>query len=179
MNQGYRPPLVALHWLTLLLIATAFGIGIALDDMPLSPLKLQMYMWHKSIGMLVLLLLPLRVFLRQHDPFDAAVGLAPWELLLAKGVHGALYLFMLAVPLLGWLSSSAAGFKVVMFGVLPLTDFIGKDKALAEILSQMHQGAVLLLMLLIAVHALAAIYHQRVRHDGVMARMLPFLRRKS
>jgi cytochrome b561 len=179
VNQGYLPPLVALHWLTLLLIAAAFGIGIALDDMPLSPLKLQLYMWHKSIGMLVLLLLPLRVFVRQHDPFDPAEGVAEKELLIAKLMHGALYLFMLVVPLLGWLASSAAGFKVVMFGVLPLTDLIGKDKALADSLKDLHEGAVLLLLALVAVHALAAIYHHRVRHDGVLARMVPHLRRKS
>jgi cytochrome b561 len=82
------------------------------------------------------------------------------------------------VPLLGWLQSSAAGFQVVWFGVLPLPDLIGKDKSMAGILKELHAGSVNLLVTLAALHAAAALYHQHVRHDGVLARMVPWLRSK-
>jgi cytochrome b561 len=86
---------------------------------------------------------------------------------------------MVVAPILGWLSSSALGFQVVMFGVLPLPDLVGKDKALADQLKELHEVTVNLLVALVALHAAAALYHQHFRHDGVLARMVPWLRSKS
>lgn len=177
MRQGYRWPLIGLHWLTLLLIVAAYIIGSLLEDMTLSPLKLKLYAWHKWLGMTVLFLLPLRLLLRLIDRLDHAAGLLPWEARASAAVHGALYLLMLAVPLLGWLHSSAAGFPVVWFGMLPLPDLVGKDKALAEVFKELHEGSVNLLVTLVVLHAAAALYHQHVRQDGVLARMVPWLRR--
>jgi cytochrome b561 len=128
--------------------------------------------------MLVLILLPLRLALRRSDPFDHVAGLLPWEAKAATAVHGLLYLLMLVAPILGWLLSSASGFQVVLFGVLPLPDLVGKDKALAHLLKAFHEGSVNLLVALVALHAAAALYHQHFRHDDVLARMVPRLRRK-
>jgi cytochrome b561 len=178
MKQGYRWPLVGMHWLTLLLIAAAYVIGSLLDDMALSPLKLKLFSWHKWLGMLVLILLPLRMALRLSDRIDHAAGLLPWEAKASAAVHGLLYLLMLVAPILGWLLSSASGFQVVLFGVLPLPDLVGKNKELADLLKELHEGSVNLLLALVALHAAAAIYHQRIRHDGVLARMVPWLRSK-
>jgi len=179
MNQGYRWPLVSLHWLTMLLIIAAYVIGILLDDMHLSPLKLKLFSWHKWLGMLVLALLPLRLLLHRLDGFDHTTGLRPWEARGSQLAHAGLYLLMLAAPLLGWLQSSATGFQVVWFGVLPLPDLVGKDKALADLFKELHEGSVNLLLALIALHAAAALYHQYFRHDGVLARMVPWLRSKT
>ncbi|MDP2832865.1 MAG: cytochrome b/b6 domain-containing protein [Pseudomonadota bacterium] len=178
MNQGYRWPLVGLHWLTLLLIVVAYVIGSLLEDMTLSPLKLKLYAWHKWVGMAVLFLLPLRLLLRLTERIGHAAGLLPWEARASAAVHGALYLLLLVVPMLGWLQSSAAGFQVVWFGVLPLPDLVGKDKAWAELFKELHEGSVNLLVALVVLHAVAALYHQHVRHDGVLARMVPWLRSK-
>ncbi len=179
MSQGYRWPLVGMHWLMLLLIVAAYVIGSLLEDMALSPLKLKLYAWHKWVGMAVLFLLPLRLLLRLGNRIGHAAGLLPWEARASAAVHGALYLLLLLVPLLGWLQSSAAGFSVVWFGVLPLPDLVGKDKAWAELFKELHEGSVNLLVTLVVLHAAAALYHQHVRHDGVLARMVPWLRNKS
>ena len=176
MNQSYRWPLVSLHWLTLFLIVAAFVIGQILEDMTLSPLKLKLYAWHKWLGMSVLFLLLPRLLLRLTDRLDHAAGLLPWEILVSRLVHGALYGLMFAVPLLGWLSSSAAGFSVVWFGVLPLPDLVDKDQAWADTLQELHAASVYLLLALVALHAAAALYHQHIRHDGVLARMIPWIR---
>lgn len=177
MNPGYRWPLVTLHWLTLLLIVAAFAIGQLLEDMALSPLKLQLYAWHKWLGMTVLFLLPLRLLLRWGDGFDHNAGLLPWEAKASFLAHAGLYLLMLGVPLLGWLASSASGFSVVWFGVLPLPDLIGKNKEMASWLKELHEAGVALLLTLVLLHAAAALYHQHVRHDDVLGRMLPWLRK--
>ena len=174
--RHYGWSLIGLHWLTLLLIAAAFALGLILDDMPLSPTKLKLYAWHKWIGLLVLALLPLRLLLRRLDSLDRLAELVPWEVRLSSLVHGLLYLLMFAAPLLGWLHSSAAGFSVVWFGVLPLPDLVGKDKAMAEVLKELHEGAVFTLVSLVVFHALAAVYHHHMRKDGVLARMAPWVR---
>lgn len=178
MPAGYRPPLVLLHWLTLLLIVTAFAIGQMLEDLPLSPFKLKLYAWHKWAGMTVLFLLPLRLLARRLDGFDHAAGLLPWEARASLWVHAALYLLMLAVPLSGWLASSASGFSVVWLGVLALPDLVDKNKELAGQLKELHEAGVGLLLTLILLHAAAALYHHYGRRDAVLGRMVPWLRRK-
>lgn len=179
MRERYGLPLIGLHWLTLLLIVAAYVLGTILEDMALSPLKLKLYAWHKWVGMLVLFLLPLRTLLRWRDGFDHRRDLRPWEASLSGVVHAALYVLMLMAPLSGWLHSSAAGFPVVWFGVLPLPDLVGKDKVLAEVFEELHEGSVNLLVTLAALHAVAALYHHHVRRDGVLARMVPWMRSRT
>lgn len=174
--EHYGWGLIALHWLTLVLIGAAFVMGLILSDMPLSPFKLKLYAWHKWIGLLVLVLLPVRLFLRLRDPLDRIGELAPWEARLSSLVHGLIYLLMLAVPLLGWLHSSAAGFSVVWFGVLPLPDLVDKAPELAKVLKEMHGAAVYFLASLVFIHALAALYHHHFQRDQVLRRMVPWLR---
>lgn len=178
MRERYGWPLLGLHWLTLLLIISAYVLGSILEDMTLSPLKLKLYAWHKWVGMLVLFLLPLRIAFRLADKLDHKAELTPLEVRVSAIVHGMLYLFLIAVPVFGWMHSSAAGFPVVWFGVLPLPDLLGKDRILAEVLKELHEGSVNLLVILVALHAAAALYHHHVRRDGVLARMVPWLRKK-
>ncbi|MEW5787909.1 MAG: cytochrome b [Pseudomonadota bacterium] len=179
MRDRYGWGLIILHWLTLLLIVAAFGLGQYLEDLPLSPTKLKLYSWHKWLGITVLLLLPLRMLLRGLERLDHAQGLTPLEAQASRLVHGMLYLLMLAIPLTGWLHSSAAGFPVVWLGLLPLPDLVDKDKALAELFAELHRGGVNLLAILVVLHAAAAIYHHHVRRDGVLTRMAPWARKKT
>lgn len=179
MRERYGWPLIGIHWLTVLLIIAAYVLGSLLEDMALSPLKLKLYAWHKWLGMLVLFLLLPRLGFRLADRLDHRRGMTSLEIKASAAVHGLLYLLLIGVPLLGWLQSSAAGFPVVWFGVLPLPDLVHKDKALAEVFKELHEGSVNLLVTLVVLHAAAALYHHHIRHDGVLARMLPWLRTKS
>lgn len=179
MRVRYGWALIGLHWATLLVIVAAYVLGTILEDMTLSPLKLQLFSWHKWIGLLVLAALPLRLLFRFADKLDQTQGLLPWEARASVLVHGAIYLLMLAVPMSGWLHSSAAGFSVVWFGVLPLPDLVSKDKPLSEIFKELHEFGVNLLVMLVALHAAAALYHHHVRRDGVLVRMAPWIKRKA
>ncbi len=178
MRNRYSLPLIGLHWLTLLLIIAAYVLATLLEDMTLSPLKLKLYSWHKWVGMSVLFLLPLRLLLRFVDRFDHRFELTMLEVKVSAAMHGVLYLLLIAVPVFGWLHSSAAGFSVVWFGVLPLPDLVGKDKALAEVFKELHEGSVNLLIALVVLHAAAALYHHHIRRDGVLARMVPWVGKK-
>jgi cytochrome b561 len=179
MTLRYRWPTIGIHWLTVLLIIAAFVLATILEDMTLSPLKLKLYSWHKWVGITVLFLLPLRLLFRFLDPLDHRAGLTALEVKASAAVHGVIYLLLIAVPMFGWLHSSAAGFPVVWLGVLPLPDLVGKDKALAEVFKELHEGSVNLLIALVVMHAAAALYHHHMRRDGVLARMVPWLGKKQ
>lgn len=178
--MAYTRTAIALHWLIALLIAAAFGMGYYMADLPLSPLKLKIYSWHKWIGVTVFLLAVLRLVWRARHPAPPLPDDMPaWEKQVAGATHILLYLLMFAVPLSGWLMSSAAGFKVVYFGVLPLPDLIGKDKELAEFLKFLHFTLTTVLGLLVLAHIGAALKHRLLDRDEVLARMIPFLHKEK
>ena len=87
--------------------------------------------------------------------------------------HLALYGLMLAIPLSGWLMSSAKGFQTVYFGVLPIPDLLGKNPDLGEWLAELHEALNLLLMLTLAGHVGAALKHHFIDQDDILRRMLP------
>ena len=87
--------------------------------------------------------------------------------------HWLLYALMFAIPLSGWLMSSALGFQTVWFGVLPLPDLVPKDKALGDALRAVHEVLNFTLLALVGVHTAAALKHHFIDRDTVLTRMLP------
>ena len=96
-----------------------------------------------------------------------------WQQRAAHLTHGALYLLFFAVPLVGWAYSSAAGFPIVWFGVLPLPDFVSPDKALAEAIKPWHRALAWALAALVGLHVAAALKHHFIDRNGLLKRMLP------
>ena len=96
-----------------------------------------------------------------------------WQLRSAQVMHLALYVLFFAVPLVGWAYSSAVGYPIVWFGVLPLPDFVPVDKALAHDLKELHEVLAWALVVIAAVHIVAALKHQFIDRDGLIDRMRP------
>ena len=88
-----------------------------------------------------------------------------------------MYALFFAVPLMGWAYSSAAGFPIVVFGVLPLPDFVPASKELAEMLKPLHGLLAWALAGLVGLHVAAALKHHFIDKDGLLQRMLPTTRR--
>jgi len=168
----YSPTAIVLHWLMALLIVAAFALGLVLSGMPLSPRKFHWIAYHKWIGITVLGLLALRLLARlfgKTPPLPAAMSRL--ARLGAHAGHMALYLLMLAVPLTGWLSSSAAGFPVVYLKLVALPDLVEKNKALAEQLSALHSTLNWVLAAVVVIHMAAALKHHLIDRDGLLWRM--------
>jgi cytochrome b561 len=173
----YTATAIALHWLTAALILCGFAIGLWMTGLALSPLKLQWYSYHKWIGITVFLLAACRLAWRLRHRAPRPVAMPEWQRRAAAATHAALYVLMFAIPLSGWIHSSASGVSVSWLGVVPLPDLVGKDKALAAVLKVVHAGLNYTLLALVIVHTGAALKHHLVDRDGVLARMLPFLPR--
>jgi cytochrome b561 len=178
MNHAYTRTAITLHWLVALALIATFAVGLYMSDLPLSPEKLRIYSWHKWAGVTIFLLVLLRLLWRlTHRPPAPPVSMPAWQQAAAETAHRLLYLLMLAVPLSGWLMSSAKGVQTVYFGVLPLPDLLAKDKALGEALETVHQALNYTMAGLVVLHVGAAIKHHVIDRDDVLSRMLPFLQK--
>lgn len=170
----YTRTAMLLHWLMAVLIIGLFGLGIYMADLPLSPQKLKFYSYHKWAGITVLVLALARLAWRiGHTPPPLPASQPQWQQFTAHAGHGFLYVLIFAAPLSGWMMSSALGFPVVWFGVLPLPDLIDKNKELGELLKLVHQYLNYAFLVVVAGHALVAIKHQWLDRDGTLSRMLP------
>ncbi len=168
---------IVLHWLLALMILGSLAIGLYMTGLPFSPARLKLVNWHKWAGITILMLSALRLLWRltHRPPPDAPMR--AWQRRAARGAHAALYALFFAVPLSGWAYSSAAGFPVVLFGVLPLPDFVGPDRALSETLKTLHHGLAYALAAVVALHVAAALKHHFIDRDGLLLRMVPARRR--
>ena len=177
-TRRYRLPAIVLHWLLAVALLGLLGMGWYMTGLPFSPQRLKLYNWHKWGGVAVLALSVLRLAWRlayRPPPLPAQVSAAmpAWQHAAHHGVHHLLYLLFLAVPLMGWLYSSAAGFPIVLFGVLPLPDLIGKNQELAQALKPWHGYLAYTLAALVVLHVAAVVKHQLIDRDGLLRRMLP------
>ena len=123
--------------------------------------------------MTLLALSALRLLWRLTHRPPADVPMPAWQRAAAHGTHHLLYLLFFAVPLVGWAYSSAAGFPIVLFGVLPLPDFVSPDKALSEAIKPWHAYLAYALAVLVVLHVAGALKHRFVDRDGLLGRMLP------
>jgi cytochrome b561 len=176
--KNYSKTAIALHWLLALMIIGSFGFGLYMTELPVSPQRLKLINWHKWAGVTILFLSALRLLWRLTHPAPPLPDTMPaWQRTASHVSHWGMYALFFAVPLIGWAYSSAAGFPIVWFGVLPLPDWVPKDRELAEAIKPFHELAAWALMLIVIVHVLAALKHHFVDRDGVLARMLPFVSR--
>jgi cytochrome b561 len=163
-----------LHWLVALLIFAQFALGWLASTWHMSPTKLDLFVWHKSNGMLILMLVVLRLLWRAIAPGPPLpVGMPPWERAAAHASHALLYLVMLGMPLSGWVVNSASGVPFKIFRLIPLPSITAPDRHVTELASRVHFSLGLLLALLLLLHIAAALRHHFVQHDNVLRRMLP------
>lgn len=172
MNTTYTPVAKGLHWLMAVLILGTLVLGLYMTGLPLSPQKLQLYSWHKWAGVTIFLLVWFRLAWRvTHRPPSPPETLSPRMRRVAHAGHALLYGLMIAIPLSGWLMSSAKGFQTVWFGVLPIPDLIGRDGELGDLLQTVHKVLTVALMLTLAGHIAAALWHHFVLKDDTLRRI--------
>lgn len=175
----YTPTAIGLHWAVALLIFAAIPVGLYMVELPLSPTKLKIYSYHKWVGVTIFLLALARLLWRATHPAPPMPKSVPrWQQALAGATHILLYLLMVAIPLSGWLMSSALGFQTVYLGVLPLPDLLEKDKLLGEQLKFLHMFLNYTLAALVLMHIGAALKHHLIDRDDILTRMLPRIGRR-
>lgn len=176
--RRYSAVAITLHWLLAAAILGIFAVGLYMADLPFSPARMKLFNWHKWAGVCILLLTVLRLVWRVTHrppalPQTVTLAMPGWQMQAYHATHHLMYALFFVVPLLGWVYSSAIGYSIVLFGVLPLPDLVGADKALAELIKPWHGLAAWALIVLAALHIGAALKHHWIDRDGLMQRMLP------
>ena len=170
----YGRLLVALHWLMFLLLIAVYA---AMEFRVLydkgMPEREFMKSLHFMFGLCVLLLVFLRLLAKRLSPRPESVSsqvLSLWLQRAAGAGHVVLYLFMVFMPLMGWVMLSAAGKPIPFFG-LELPALIAPDEALAKQIKALHALAGNIGYGLIGLHVAAALFHQLVLKDQLLQRM--------
>jgi len=172
-NESWSATARGLHWLMALLIVVQAVGGWVIDGMDSSPMKVDAMTLHKSLGITLLLLLLLRLLWRwTHAAPPPPAGSRAWEILAARLSHMALYLLMIAVPLSGWLSASTSIIPWKLWWLVPWPRIASPSQDLHEIAEELHEGLIWALVVVLALHVVAALYHHYVKRDPVLRRML-------
>ena len=165
----------AFHWIIVALIVAQFVLANLADGLPLGAHKLALLARHKSIGMTVLMLSLVRLLWRlKNPPPPLPAGMSAFERLLARATHIAFYALLFAMPVTGWLMSSAKNYSVSWFGWFTWPNLIAKNESAFEWLRSTHDFLSGVLFSIALLHIAAALKHHFWNKDDVLLRMLPF-----
>ncbi len=177
MDRRYTPMAQTLHWLIALLIVLQFVLAKMAAHLPLGIRKLSLLAEHKSVGMTVLALALMRLVWRlTHAPPPLPAQMRRVERWLAMASHISFYVILFAMPLSGWLMSSAKNYSVSWFGMFTWPNLIVPNEAAFNSLKALHHLLGNLLIVLSSVHIVAALKHHFWNKDDVLVRMLPEFR---
>ena len=172
--DAWGAPAKFFHWTIALLIVVQIPLGFAAALWRLSPLKLELFVWHKSTGMAILVLMLARLAWRLANRAPSLPRETPaWERRAAHASHAALYALALALPLSGWVINSAAAVPFSVFWLVPLPSIVPPDERLEELAKLAHFSLLVALCLVLAVHVGAALRHHLKKRNDVLLRMLP------
>lgn len=163
------------HWGMFALVAAQFVVAW---EMPQIEWGTKPEFWidlHLSLGALLVLLIVFRIVWRlTHRTPPPVVGTPVWQRWSAGLTHASLYALLIAMPLTGWAASSVRGWPVTLFGLFKLPALLPQGTKLGFKAGDFHADILGWVLLgVIGLHVLAALYHQFVKRDGVLQRMLP------
>jgi cytochrome b561 len=168
---------VTLHWVIFFAVIALFVLvkyAGSLDKT--DPLRSAIMDWHKAIGVIVLGVAALRIVWQKVRGAPDLVPTTRVTDILAKASHGLLYLLLLALPASGLAMVLSAGRGVTLLGIPPL---FAPSKELSGLFHSIHETIFVVTLAIVAIHALAALWHHYIRHDPTLGRMVPWLRGKE
>jgi cytochrome b561 len=173
-QTGYSSLTISLHWLMLLLMIATYAMMELKTIYPKgSPGRDNMAFWHFSLGLLIFCFVWVRLWTRSTGTAPVVQPAMPTlQMRTAKVMQFALYVLMIGLPLLGWLTLSAKGKPIPFFGT-ELPALMDKDQDTAKLLKQLHTTLANAGYFLIGLHAAAALFHHYVKRDNTLRLMLP------
>lgn len=175
MAYRYSPAARGFHWITvgLVLVMATFGVWMTYFEPKDAAFKFLLYDIHQSIGAVLFVLVLLRLLRRMAvPPAPLPLRQSRFVRFAARTNHALLYAMLLIQPVLGFLNINAAGFPLHWARLVEIPSPLGRNEAIAPILSALHWYGAALLLILIAVHLCGVFYHGAIRRDGVVRRML-------
>ena len=161
------------HWLIVAIVATQFVIAWTMSGPPRGQPPTGLVALHLSVGATILVVMALRLAWRLMRPVPPAPSDLPaWQRLAARLTHYALYLLLFLMPVAGWAWASAKGWDVTLFGLVKLPAILPNGSEYRGLAAQTHETVATVILVLVAIHALAALRHYFLLGDRVLQRML-------
>ena len=169
--EGYTMLQRLLHWTIFGLIGAQYAVGAIMPHIGRNTPNEGWVNWHLSLGAAIMFFIFVRLMVRIAHPVALLEAGPPWQRRLASATHIAIYILILAMGVLGWAAASSRGWTVYLFGVVPLPALAAKGEAWAHTAGDVHDVLLYVLLLPIALHIVAALYHQFVLRDRLLERM--------
>lgn len=173
----YSNATVAFHWTTVLLVLSQAYLGFRFGLSEPSPARDEIFIWHKTFGVVILLLTLARLAYRlKSPPPPFPPELPAWERFAAVWNHRLFYLLLIAMPIVGFIAVSgyANGPTTPLLGGIEVPVIPGISKDVGDAAGEVHELSAFLLVFLILVHLGAALKHQFIDRWRGSARMPPF-----
>lgn len=165
---------IFIHWATAVLVIGLIALGLYMEELPKGPDKLEWVQLHKSLGVLALALVAVRLLWTwiNRRPAAPQTG-ANWERLLTRTTRLLLWAGLIGLPLSGWIMSAAGGREVSFFGLFALPAIVAENHTLHELAEELHEILGQMLIPVILLHIAGALKHHFVNRDDTLMRMLP------
>jgi len=171
-KKSYDAVAKTLHWLIALIVIVMLIAGWTLEDMPLEE-RQQIIMIHSGLGTTIFVLMLMRLGWRLTHRPPVAVPMPDWQHKASVFVHWAFYGLLLLQPIFGVLQAAYIDYPVLAFGIIDYSGLAADNQAMFSLFHQAHGITAGLLILLVLVHAGAALMHHFYQKDNVLRRMLP------
>ncbi|ABQ35514.1 cytochrome b [Bradyrhizobium sp. BTAi1] len=177
--KGYGAVPQALHWLTALLVAITWALGVLGEDLPSGGARASALFIHIAAGIAILAMLAVRLTWRLVDPAppteetEFATWMGKWQDPAARFAHYLLYALLFAVPVAGIVLQFARGDALPVFGMTEIASPWPRDRAFAHNVKEVHEILAHALVVVAAMHAAAALIHHWIFRDRTLLRMLP------
>jgi cytochrome b561 len=174
-GSGYRTPARLLHWIVALLVLMMIPAGFVMVQEGISrSLQNTLFIFHKNVGVFVLLLVAVRfAYRRLNPPPPLPPSMPHLQHRIAALTHGALYALLFLMPVAGYVRVRAGGFPVEWLDRLGVPALVPRSEELAQVAKSVHLFGAVALTALVALHVGAALFHAIIRRDGVFSRMWP------
>ncbi|UTO55129.1 cytochrome b/b6 domain-containing protein [Neoehrlichia mikurensis] len=146
-------------------------VGLYMTAIAPSNTKSVLYSAHKALGIISMVLIMIRIVSRLSSkipPYSEVI--APFFIIASRFVHILLYVFMIVMPLSGYMMSSASNKPITMiFFDFPL--ILPTNKNLAFVFHKIHILSAYTLIILIILHILGALKHLIINKDNIFQRI--------
>lgn len=161
------------HWVMAICILFMAGLGITMINVRLSPMKLEMFILHKSLGIFLLAIVIARIIWRLLNPTPKLPdNMSRYEKRFARLTHVWMYLLLIAIPISGWVINSAANFPLHWFGLFEIPAIAEPNIVTEEYAKKTHLLLLITLGITLLGHIIAALRHHFVLEDNILRRML-------
>ena len=173
VESGYGAVAKILHWVIFALLAAQYAVGSIMPHIGAKTPNEGWVSWHLSIGAAITFFIVVRLVWKLVHPVPLLPSQPAWHQKLAAATHWSLYLLIIVIVGLGWPAANFRGWTVMLFGVIPLPAVAEKGARWAHTAGDIHDWMIYVLLVPIALHVAAVVYHQVVLKDGTLKRMLP------